>query len=67
MMLPPSGSSSRLDGEYQVLGLASYGNPKTYARQFAGTVRGGGGRACRTTALARVDFGGPSQFSGPAS
>src|SRR5580700_6436189 len=46
-----------LDGEYKVMGLASYGNPKTYARQFEALLEQEADGTCRTTALARGDFG----------
>jgi carbamoyltransferase len=46
-----------LDGEYKVMGLASYGNPKTYARQFEALFEEEADGTCRTTALARSDFG----------
>jgi len=46
-----------LDGEYKVMGMASYGNPKAYARQFEALFEHDGDGTCRTTALARGDFG----------
>jgi carbamoyltransferase len=46
-----------LDGEYKVMGLASYGAPKTYARQFAALLEEDADGTCRTTALVRGDFG----------
>ena len=46
-----------LDGEYKVMGLASYGNPKTYAKQFEGLLDRADDGTCRTTALLRDDFG----------
>ena len=46
-----------LDGEYKVMGLASYGTPKTYARQFEALFEEVADGTCRTTALARGDFG----------
>jgi carbamoyltransferase len=46
-----------LDGEYKVMGLASYGDPKTYARQFAALLEEDADGTCRTTALVRGDFG----------
>jgi carbamoyltransferase len=56
-----------LDGEYKVMGLASYGNPKTYARQFEALFEEEADGACRTTALARGDFGGHiTNLLGPA-
>src|SRR6202035_4988700 len=45
-----------LDGEYKVMGLASYGNPKTYATQFADLLDVADDGSCRTTALLREDF-----------
>jgi carbamoyltransferase len=46
-----------LDGEYKVMGLASYGNPKTYAKQFEDLLDQAPDGTCRTTALLRDDFG----------
>jgi carbamoyltransferase len=46
-----------LDGEYKVMGLASYGNPKTYAKQFEDLLDRADDGICRTTALLRDDFG----------
>jgi carbamoyltransferase len=46
-----------LDGEYKVMGLASYGSPKTYAKQFEGLLDRADDGTCRTTALLRDDFG----------
>jgi carbamoyltransferase len=46
-----------LDGEYKVMGLASYGNPRTYAKQFEGLLEPADDGTCRTTALLRDDFG----------
>jgi carbamoyltransferase len=46
-----------LDGEYKVMGLASYGNPKTFAKQFADLLEQAADGTCRTTALLRDDFG----------
>jgi len=46
-----------LDGEYKVMGLASYGDAKTYARQFETLLEEDADGTCRTTALARGDFG----------
>jgi carbamoyltransferase len=46
-----------LDGEYKVMGLASYGNPQTYAKQFEQLFEEDSGGTCRTTALAREHFG----------
>jgi carbamoyltransferase len=45
-----------LDGEYKVMGLASYGNPKTYANAFADLLDVATDGSCRTTALLRDDF-----------
>ena len=62
-----------LDGEYKVMGLASYGNPNTYARQFEELLELAPDGTCRTTALARADFGdyiksllGPARHYGDA-
>lgn len=46
-----------LDGEYKVMGLASYGDPKTYAKQFEDLLDQAPDGTCRTTALLRDDFG----------
>jgi carbamoyltransferase len=46
-----------LDGEYKVMGLASYGNPGTYARSVEKLLEEEPGGTCRTTALVRDDFG----------
>ena len=46
-----------LDGEYKVMGLASYGDPKTYARQIEELLEPTDDGTCRTTALLRDDFG----------
>ncbi|HEY4921269.1 MAG TPA: carbamoyltransferase C-terminal domain-containing protein [Xanthobacteraceae bacterium] len=46
-----------LDGEYKVMGLASYGNPKTYATEFEDLLDIAADGSCRTTALLRDDFG----------
>jgi carbamoyltransferase len=46
-----------LDGEYKVMGLASYGNPKTFAKQFQDLLEQAADGTCRTTALLRDDFG----------
>src|SRR5580704_7521394 len=45
-----------LDGEYKVMGLASYGNPEIYARSFETLFEEGPDGTCRTTALVRHDF-----------
>jgi carbamoyltransferase len=46
-----------LDGEYKVMGLASYGDPKAYARQIEELLEPADDGTCRTTALLRDDFG----------
>jgi carbamoyltransferase len=46
-----------LDGEYKVMGLASYGDPQTYAKRFEMLLEQEADGTCRTTALARDDFG----------
>jgi carbamoyltransferase len=46
-----------LDGEYKVMGLASYGDPQTYAKQFEALFEQETDGTCRTTALVRDDFG----------
>ena len=46
-----------LDGEYKVMGLAPYGNPATYAREFANLVEQQPDGSCLTTSLLRADFG----------
>jgi carbamoyltransferase len=46
-----------LDGEYKVMGLASYGNPKMYYRQFEQLLEQESDGTCRTTALVRDNFG----------
>jgi carbamoyltransferase len=46
-----------LDGEYKVMGLASYGDPKTYAKEFAGLIEQQPDGSCLTTQLVRADFG----------
>ncbi len=60
-----------LDGEYKVMGLASYGDPKTYAKQFADLIEQQPDGSCLTTKLVRADFGeyieelfGPARASG---
>jgi carbamoyltransferase len=45
-----------LDGEYKVMGLASYGDPKTYARQFERLFEQQADGTCLTTALVSGDF-----------
>jgi carbamoyltransferase len=45
-----------LDGEYKVMGLASYGNPNVYARSFEELFEEELSGTCRTTALVRDDF-----------
>src|SRR6266705_993460 len=46
-----------LDGEYKVMGLASYGDPKRYAKQLEALLEQQPDGSCRTTALLRADFG----------
>jgi carbamoyltransferase len=46
-----------LDGEYKVMGLASYGNPRTFAGAFETLFERTADGTCRTTALLRPDFG----------
>ncbi len=46
-----------LDGEYKVMGLASYGDPKTYAKEFADLIEQQPDGSCLTTKLVRPDFG----------
>lgn len=46
-----------LDGEYKVMGLASYGDPKTYAKEFADLIEQQPDGTCLTTKLVRADFG----------
>ena len=60
-----------LDGEYKVMGLASYGEPKTYAKEFADLFEQQPDGSCLTTKLVRADFGeyieelfGPARASG---
>ncbi len=60
-----------LDGEYKVMGLASYGEPKTYAKEFADLIEQQPDGSCLTTKLVRADFGdyieelfGPARASG---
>jgi carbamoyltransferase len=45
-----------LDGEYKVMGLASYGNPEVYARSFERLFEEDPSGTCHTTALVRDDF-----------
>ena len=60
-----------LDGEYKVMGLASYGDPKTYAKEFADLIEQQPDGSCLTTKLVRADFGkyiedllGPARAAG---
>jgi carbamoyltransferase len=60
-----------LDGEYKVMGLASYGNAKTYAKEMEALFEQGPDGTCRTTALLRGDFAdyikslfGPARHAG---
>ncbi len=46
-----------LDGEYKVMGLAPYGDPTTYAKEFAELVEQQPDGSCLTTKLLRADFG----------
>jgi carbamoyltransferase len=46
-----------LDGEYKVMGLASYGNPDIYTRSFEKLFEEDPTGTCHTTALVRDDFG----------
>ncbi len=46
-----------LDGEYKVMGLAPYGNPDTYAKEFADLFEQRADGICLTTKLLRADFG----------
>jgi carbamoyltransferase len=56
-----------LDGEYKVMGLASYGDPKIYSREFEQLLEEEPNGTCRTTALVRHDFGEHIQdLFGPA-
>jgi carbamoyltransferase len=57
MMLTAFLGFKPLDGEYKVMGLASFGNPATYARQFAELLDEQADGSCKTTALLRDDFG----------
>jgi carbamoyltransferase len=64
-----------LDGEYKVMGLASYGEPKTYARQFEALLEQQADGTCLTTALVTNDlretfndlFGPARRPGGPVS
>ena len=60
-----------LDGEYKVMGLASYGEAKTYAKEFADLFEQQSDGTCLTTKLVRSDFGkyienlfGPARAAG---
>jgi carbamoyltransferase len=46
-----------LDGEYKVMGLAAYGDAKTYAKEFAELFEQQPDGTCLTTSLLRGDFG----------
>lgn len=46
-----------LDGEYRVMGLASYGNAKNYTNKFEDLFEQQPDGTCLTTALVRSDFG----------
>jgi len=46
-----------LDGEYKVMGLAPYGDPATYTKEFSGLVEQQADGTCLTTSLMRADFG----------
>ena len=46
-----------LDGEYKVMGLASYGDARTYASKFEDLFERQPDGTCLTTALVRADFG----------
>ncbi len=45
-----------LDGEYKVMGLASYGDAKTYAKEFEDLFEQQPDGTCLTTKLVRADF-----------
>jgi carbamoyltransferase len=45
-----------LDGEYKVMGLAPYGDPKTYAKEFADLIEQQPDGTCLTSKLVRADF-----------
>ena len=56
-----------LDGEYKVMGLASYGDPKTYAKEFAELIEQQPDGSCLTTKLVRADFSAyMEELLGPA-
>jgi carbamoyltransferase len=57
MMLTAYLGFKPLDGEYKVMGLASYGNPKTFAKEFESLLEQSADGSCQTTALLRDDFG----------
>jgi len=46
-----------LDGEYRVMGLASFGDPNTYAKHFEALLEQEPDGSCKTTSLLRDDFG----------
>lgn len=46
-----------LDGEYKVMGLASYGDARTYRKQFETLFEQQADGTCRTTALVSGNFG----------
>ena len=57
-----------LDGEYKVMGLASYGDARTYANKFEDLFERQPDGTCLTTALVRADFGEYIEgLFGPAS
>ena len=45
-----------LDGEYKVMGLACYGNPDTYAKEFDDLLEQRADGTCLTSKLLRADF-----------
>jgi carbamoyltransferase len=45
-----------LEGEYRVMGLASYGDPTTYAKEFEELFEQQSDGTCLTTGLVRADF-----------
>ena len=45
-----------LDGEYKVMGLAPYGNPDTYAKEFEDLLEQRPDGTCLTSKLLRADF-----------
>jgi len=57
MMLTAYLGFKPLDGEYKVMGLASYGNPKTFEKQFEALLEPTADGSCCTTVLLRDDFG----------